>query len=136
MLERDLVGHVANNIAPVMRSELDRIAAKFDSVSNSTRAVGGFGCLDLLDPRTGAPIQEFSGQNCSHPEAVATFRAKLRENGLVGFVRPPKFHCAPPLVITPEELKEGFARAERALEAYDNCFKTDQEPITIPNGLP
>lgn len=122
MLEIDLVGHVANNVAPVMRSEVDRLAAKFPSSIGQARAVGAFGCLDLLDPRTGLPIQEVSGANCSHPEAVATFKAQLRANGLYGFVRPPKFHCGPPLVITPEELKDGFARAERALEEYDKSF--------------
>lgn len=122
MLETDLVGHVQRNVAPVMASELERLSQKFESVSSSYRHVGGFGCLDLLDPRTGHPIQEFSGANCSNTDAVNTFKAKLRENGLVGFVRPPKFHCAPPLIIEPDQLKDGFARAERALEAYDKSF--------------
>jgi len=123
MLEIDLVGHVQRNIAPVMRSELERLSQKFASVSNDYRHAGAFGCLDLLDPRTGHPIQEFSGANCSNTEAVNTFRAQLRENGLVGFVRPPKFHCAPPLIIQADQLKDGFARAERALEAYDRSFQ-------------
>jgi adenosylmethionine-8-amino-7-oxononanoate aminotransferase len=122
MLEIDLASHVQNNLAPVMRAGVEGLAAKFDSVGKA-RAVGCFGAVDLLDPRTGLPIQQFSGANCSHPEAVATFKAKLLENGMFGFVRPPIFHCAPPLVATPEELKEGFARAERAMEAYDRSFR-------------
>jgi adenosylmethionine-8-amino-7-oxononanoate aminotransferase len=135
MLEIDLAGHVQKNLAPVMREGVERLASRFDSVGKA-RAVGNFGAVDLLDPRTGLPIQQFSGAGCSHPEAVATFKAKLAENGLFGFVRPPIFHCGPPLVITPEELREGFARAERALEAYDACFKSEQTPISIPNGVP
>lgn len=121
MLEADLVGHVQRNVAPVMRSELERLSQKFVSIGGY-RAVGGFGCMDLIDPRTSKPIQEFSGVNCTNVDAVSTFRAKLLENGLVGFVRPPKFHCAPPLIIEAEQLMDGFARAERALEAYDRSF--------------
>merc|ERR1719221_1444894 len=122
MLEIDLLGHVQNKLTPVMREGVEGLANRFDFVGKA-RSVGCFGAVDLLDPRTGAPIQHFSGANCSHPEAVATFRAKLLENGLFGLVRPPIFHCAPPLVITPEELREGFKKAERALEAYGDCFK-------------
>jgi len=122
MLETDLLGHINKNIAPVIKNETARLAAKFGSVSNETRAIGAFGCLDLLDPRTGAPIQDFSGANCSHPPAIAAFKTTFREQGLSGFVRPPRFHCAPPLVITADELTEGFSRAERALEAYDSAF--------------
>jgi taurine--2-oxoglutarate transaminase len=130
MLEIDLVGHVQNNLAPVMKEGVEGLAAKFESVGQA-RAVGCFGAVDLKDPRTNTPIQLFSGANCSHPEAVATFKASLLEHGMFGFVRPPIFHCAPPLVITPEEMKEGFRRAEKALEAYESCFK-EKEHVSVP----
>jgi len=121
MLDTDLIGHVKNNIEPVMLKEVSKIVEKYDCVGQG-RVLGGFACVDLLDTRSGLPIQEFSGKNCSHPEAVLTLRKELLNNGLIGFVRPPKFHCAPPLVITPEELEEGFVRANRALDAYAACF--------------
>eukprot|EP00747_Dinoflagellata_sp_TGD_P033183 gnl/TRDRNA2_/TRDRNA2_136449_c3_seq1.p1 gnl/TRDRNA2_/TRDRNA2_136449_c3~~gnl/TRDRNA2_/TRDRNA2_136449_c3_seq1.p1 ORF type:complete len:497 (-),score=89.38 gnl/TRDRNA2_/TRDRNA2_136449_c3_seq1:80-1570(-) len=121
MLETDLVGHVKRNVEPVMIKEVNKLVEKFESVTEG-RAIGCFGCVDLVDPRTGQPIQEFSGANCSHPEAIATFRKQLYANGILGFVRPPKFHCAPPLVIQPDELEDGFARASKALEAYEAAF--------------
>jgi adenosylmethionine-8-amino-7-oxononanoate aminotransferase len=121
MLDMDLVGHVKNNVEPVMLREVSKITEKYDCVGQG-RVLGGFACVDLLDPRSGLPIQEFSGKNCSHPEAILTFRKELLNNGLIGFVRPPQFHCAPPHVITPDELEEGFARANRALDAYAACF--------------
>jgi len=121
MLDTDLVGHVKNNVEPIMLREVGRMVEKYDCVAQG-RVLGGFACVDLTDPRSGLPIQEFSGKNCSHPEAILTFRKELKNNGLIGFVRPPKFHCAPPLVIKPNELEEGFARANRALDAYAACF--------------
>jgi len=122
MLDKDLVGHAKNVIEPVMREGLEHLAAKYDSVARS-RCIGAFGCLDLIDPSTGLPIQSFDGSNCSKPDAVAVFRAALRENGIIGLVRPPLFHCAPALVIQEEEFREAFRAVDRALEAYDNCFR-------------
>eukprot|EP00746_Dinoflagellata_sp_MGD_P045336 gnl/MRDRNA2_/MRDRNA2_211102_c0_seq1.p1 gnl/MRDRNA2_/MRDRNA2_211102_c0~~gnl/MRDRNA2_/MRDRNA2_211102_c0_seq1.p1 ORF type:complete len:247 (-),score=49.64 gnl/MRDRNA2_/MRDRNA2_211102_c0_seq1:61-771(-) len=121
MLEIDLVGHVKNNVEPVMIKEINNLVESYSSVS-SGRAFGGFGCVDLVDPRTGAPIQEFSGANCSNPEAIQIFKKKLLENGIYGFVRPPKFHCAPPLVVQPDELEEGFRRCRIAMDAYEGSF--------------
>jgi len=123
ILEHDVLGHVRDNVAPVIKSECERLAAKFPSVSNQTRAVGAFGCVDLLDPRTGKEVCDFVGSFNSHPDAVNTFKSKLRENGIFGLVRPPRFHVAPPLIITTDELKDGFARCEKALEVYDSMFK-------------
>mmetsp|Transcript_65746 Transcript_65746/g.118464 ORF Transcript_65746/g.118464 Transcript_65746/m.118464 type:complete len:496 (-) Transcript_65746:386-1873(-) len=121
MLEKDLVRHAKEVIEPIMQKHIDRFAEKYDSVARG-RVVGAFGCLDLVDPRTGAPVQNFDGSDCSKPEAITIFRAALKENGLYGFVRPPMFHCAPALVIQPEELEDGFERADRALEAFDRAF--------------
>lgn len=122
VLENDLVGRAKRVIEPVIREQFDRLVSKYDSVACG-RALGAFGALDLVDPRTGAPVQGFDGSNCSHPEAVATFKASLMQNGLYGFVRPPMFHCAPALVIQREELEDGFQRAERALDVFDRAFK-------------
>ena len=34
--------------------------------------------------------------------------------------RAPQLHCAPPLIISEEELRDGWARAGRALEMFDS----------------
>lgn len=122
MLEHELVSHAKNVIEPIMKEQIGRLVAKYDSVARG-RAIGAFGCVDLVDPRTGAPVQSFDGSNCTNPEAVNSFRAALRQNGLYGFVRPPMFHCAPALVIQPDELEDGFSRADKALEVFDRAFK-------------
>jgi len=122
MLERDLVSHAKNVIEPIIEEEIARIVDKYASVARG-RCVGAFGCFDLVDPRMGEPVQNFDGSNCTNPDAVSAFRAALLANGLYGFVRPPMFHCAPALVISPEELKDGFRRADRALQVFDEAFQ-------------
>jgi len=121
MLEKDLLGHVQTNLAPVIKSEIERLCKTYKSVGEG-RAVGAFGAIDLLDPRTGLPVQDFAGKTCSHPEAVLTLRKTLRANGIHGMIRPPRLHCAPPLVNTVDELKDGFLQVEKAIDAYDKCF--------------
>lgn len=122
VLEQDLVGRAKSVVEPVMRRRIEGILGRFASVS-SGRCVGAFGCMDLIDPRSGLPVQGFDGSNCSHPDAVAGLKASLLENGIYGFIRPPKLHCAPALVIPPEDLEDGFDRVERALEVYDSAFR-------------
>jgi len=122
MLEHDLVSHAKNVIEPIIKEEVARLVDKYNSVARG-RCTGAFGCFDLIDPRTGEPVQNFDGSNCTNPDAVAAFRAALLANGLYGFVRPPMFHCAPALVITPEELRDGFRRADRALQVFDETFR-------------
>lgn len=121
MLENDIVGHVRDTVAPIMKSECERIRDRFASVSEA-RAIGAFGCLELIDPRNGQPIQDFSGKNVMHPEAIATLKSEFKKNGLFGIVRCPKVHCAPPLIISADETKDAFQRLEHAIEAYDKCF--------------
>lgn len=41
------------------------------------------------------------------------------DNGLIGMIRPPLLHVAPPLVISEEELLDGFDRQDKALYCLD-----------------
>jgi len=44
------------------------------------------------------------------------------ENGLIGLLRPPHLHVAPPLVISEEELLDGFERQDKALYTLDEAL--------------
>ena len=44
------------------------------------------------------------------------------ENGLIGLLRPPHMHVAPPLIITEEELLDGFERQDKALDVLDEAL--------------
>jgi len=65
-----------------------------------------------MNPKTGERIMQL-GQPMP-PEMVASKKA-FNAEGLIGFLRPPQVHCAPPLIISADELRDGFARLDRAL---------------------
>lgn len=48
------------------------------------------------------------------------FSAKLIENGIYMWVRAPVFHHAPPLIITEEQLNDGFDRIDDAFKVLDH----------------
>jgi hypothetical protein len=44
------------------------------------------------------------------------------QTGLIGLLRPPHMHVAPPLIITEEELLDGFERQDKALDVLDEAL--------------
>jgi len=54
------------------------------------------------------------------PPEVHKFKAKLLENGIQTWVRPPVFHLAPPLIINETELNDAFSKIDDALKELDH----------------
>lgn len=100
----------------VMLEEINRLVSKHSSVK-AGRAIGLFGCLDLQGS-DGRLIQPLTGPSPPH---VVDFRRALRDNGLIALFRPPLLHCCPPLVVSEEELRDGFARLSNALVSLDEA---------------
>jgi len=119
MLKEKLCDHVTDTLAPIMKRRTEGLVDKYEHVARS-RAIGAFGCLDLVD-KAGQRVQQLDGGNCSNPEAVLALRKSFKDNGLYGFLRLPFVHCAPPLVIPAEQMEDGFDRLDRAIEAYETC---------------
>ncbi len=93
----------------------DQLAARHPSVG-ATRSIGLFGVVELVRNRqTMEPMAPFNGTS---DEMVALGR-RFREDGLYTFTRWNYFHTNPPLTISEEELAEGFAIIDRALEITD-----------------
>ena len=113
MREEKLVENAAR-LEKVMRSEMDRLKARHPSVKEG-RALGLFGMVDLQKNKKGEPLAPYNG---NHP-AMGKLAAFFRDNGLFTFVRWGSFTCNPPLTITEEQLKEGFAIIDRGLEITD-----------------
>ncbi len=112
--EDDLVGNAAR-MGTVMRAHHERLAAKHPSVG-AHRNIGLFGILDLVrsqDPWT--PITPFNGTS-DEMKAIGKF---FRENGLYVMIANNSIHTNPPLCITEEQLAEGFAVIDKALEIAD-----------------
>jgi len=112
-LKHDLAGKAAA-MEPIMVEELQKIVEKHRSVRQA-RAIGLFGCLDLVG-EDGNCLQEYQQPQSPNTQA---FRKAMFENGLWGLFRPPLLHCAPPLIITEPELRDGFARLDKALATLD-----------------
>jgi len=113
MIEHDLIGNAAR-LERVMIECTARLIERHPSAKRG-RAVGLFGCIDLCGP-DGKLMQPLAGP--PHP-AVTPFKRALSDEGIYGFVRPPFLHTAPPLVVSEEELRDGFDRVDRALDTLD-----------------
>ena len=48
---------------------------------------------------------------------IAAFKQAMLDEGLISLFRNCILHVAPPLIITEEELRDGFKRMNRALKA-------------------
>jgi taurine--2-oxoglutarate transaminase len=114
--EDGLIGNAAR-LDPVMREHHARLAARHPSVG-ATRNLGLFGIIDLVrsrDPWT--PLTPFNGTS-DEMKAIARF---LRENGVYTMTPNNSIHTNPPLCITEEQLGEGFAIIDAALDIADQA---------------
>lgn len=114
--EDDLIGNAAR-LGPVMREHHERLAAKHPSVG-AHRNLGLFGILDLVrshDPWT--PMTPFNGTS-DEMKAVGKY---LREHKLYTMLANNSIHTNPPLCITADELAEGFAIIDAALDIADQA---------------
>jgi len=108
--EDDLIGN-ARRLGPVMAKLLDELARKHPIVG-AHRSIGLFGLVELVKNReTQEPLAPF-GQTTA---ATKRLTGLLREEGLYTFVRWHTFFTNPPLCVTEEQLREGFAMIDRAL---------------------
>jgi taurine--2-oxoglutarate transaminase len=115
--EEDRLIENAARLGPVMRAHHERLAAKHRSVG-AHRNLGLFGILDLVrshDPYT--PLTPFNGTS-DEMKAIARF---LRDNGLYTMIANNSIHTNPPLCITEDQLAEGFAIIDRALDLADEA---------------
>jgi taurine---2-oxoglutarate transaminase len=110
----DMVGNAAR-LDPVLKELLSGLQERHPSVG-TVRSIGLFGVFELVRSRdTMEPMAPFNG---SSPEMTA-LDARLREDGLYTMLHWNQVFTNPPLCITEEQLREGFAVIDRALDATD-----------------
>jgi taurine--2-oxoglutarate transaminase len=117
LLEEGMVENAAR-LGGVQRAEMDRLQAKHPSVAEG-RCIGLFGMMDVRRDSRGTPI---AGYNQNSP-VMGRFAKYLKDNGLFTFVRWGSFMCNPPLCITEEQLLEGYAIIDAALDITDEAFE-------------
>ncbi len=117
VLEEDRLIERAAAMGQVMAELLAGLAGRHPSVG-AVRSIGLFGIVELVrNRRTMEPMAPFNG---SSPEMKA-IGARFREEGLYAFVRWNSVFTNPPLPITEDELREGFAIIDRALVEADRA---------------
>jgi taurine---2-oxoglutarate transaminase len=117
VMEQDNLLERAVERGKLMASLQAELAAKHPSVG-AVRSIALFGIIELVRNRkTMEPMAPFNG---SSPEMGALGKF-FRQEGLYTFVRWNYFFTNPPLSITEDELREGFAIIDRGLEITDKA---------------
>src|SRR6187455_1169438 len=105
----------AARMGELMRTHHEQLAARHPSVG-AARSLGLFGIIELVRDRSSMePMAPFNGTS----DEMVALGKRFREDGLYTFVRWNTFFTNPPLVITEEEMAEGFAIIDRALDDVD-----------------
>ncbi len=119
VMEEDGLVERATCTGKVMAALLAELAARHPSVG-AVRSIGLFGIVELVrnrDART--PMAPLNGTSPEMSELGKFFR----QEGLYTVVRWNYFFTNPPLSITEEELREGFAIIDRALAITDRAVQ-------------
>jgi taurine--2-oxoglutarate transaminase len=111
-----LVEHAAA-MGPVLHHLLADLGEQHPSVGE-VRSIGLFGVIELVkDRQTKEPAAPWNG---SSPAMVA-LRQYCLDHGLYLYTHWHTVLVIPPLIITPEQLEEGFAILDKALEITDSA---------------
>jgi taurine--2-oxoglutarate transaminase len=114
--EDDLVGN-AKRLDPVMRRHHEELMTKHPSVGR-VRNIGLFGILELVKSRdTMEPLSPYNVVN----ETMQAVNKALLERGLFTMIRFNGIMTNPPLCISEEQLEEGFAIIDEALDVADSA---------------
>lgn len=106
----------AREMGKMMRAGLIELLEEHPSVGE----VRGTGLLQIIELVKNRHTREpMSGWNQPPSEAMQKVAAKLRELGMSTFVKWDWIFCAPPLVVTEEQLGEGLEMIDQALQIAD-----------------
>lgn len=115
VMQQDKMVEKAEETGKVLADMLDELMDRHPSVG-TVRSIGMFGIVELVRNRkTKEPMAPYNG---SSPE-MAAFKKYMLDHGVFLYTH---WHTAliiPPLITTPEQLQEGFAVMEKALEITD-----------------
>ncbi len=117
VMQEDGLVERAQAMGPVLARHLREMGEAHPSVGD-VRSIGLFGVIELVrDRRTREPMAPFNG---SSPEMDAV-RKRLLERGLFLYTHWHTLLILPPLIITQEQLAEGFRLIDEALEITDRA---------------
>ena len=110
----------ARALGETLKAELGRLKQRHPSVGD-VRAIGLFSIIELVKDRaTREPMTPYNPKP-SELGPMPAFGAFLRENGLFTFVRWNTCFVNPPLIVSEQQLREGLAIIDRALDITDRA---------------
>lgn len=116
LLKEDVLGHV-QRLSGTFEDTMKSISENHPCIKQY-RSVGLFGCFDVHTPDGSNPQLQHTAIN----SAFVTYKKAYTDNGLMGLLRPPHLHVAPPLIISEDELLDGFDRQDKSLYALDEAL--------------
>ncbi|MCK9516660.1 MAG: aspartate aminotransferase family protein [Ottowia sp.] len=121
MREQDLNAHVRRLGDEVIGPGLRELAGRHPSVGE-VRGLGAFWAVELVrDRATREPLVPFNARgDAARP--MAEFKQACLDNGLWPFVHFNRTHVAPPCIATAEEVREGLAILDQALDVADRHY--------------
>ncbi len=119
VMQEDRLVERAEQMGEVMADMLAELAQRHPSVGE-VRSIGLFGAIELVKNRQNkTPMAPF---NQNSPEMIA-FRKYLLDNGVFLYTHWHTVLLVPPLIITEEQLAEGFEVIDRALAITDSAVE-------------
>jgi taurine--2-oxoglutarate transaminase len=116
-MQSDHVVEHAAEMGPVLADMLSELVERHPSVGE-VRSIGLFGAIELVrDRRIKEPMAPYGS---SSPE-MNRLRKFLLDQGVFVYTHWHTVLLIPPLIITPEQLGDGFAAIDRALEICDEA---------------
>lgn len=114
--DNHILDHV-QKMAPIFRRFLSDLGENHPSIGD-VRSIGLFGILELVrDRKTKEPMAPFNGTS---PE-MKSLQKYLIDNGVFLITHWNTVLLIPPLIITEDQLSEGFAVIDKALEITDSA---------------
>ena len=103
----------------ILRPELTAMTARHQIIGD-VRGTGVFFALEMVTNRqTKEPLAPYGASSAAMNELVAA----CRREGVLIFNNFNRIHVVPPCTITDDEVREGLARLERALETVDHYYE-------------
>jgi taurine---2-oxoglutarate transaminase len=123
ILREDIISHV-QDVSVLFRNEMQRLTTIHPCIKQY-RTIGLFGCFDVQDMDGCHPRLACEGDSPEQQVNTMAYDKYIQayaDNGLIGLHRYPHIHCAPPLIITKDELLDAFERLHQALLVLDEAL--------------
>jgi len=120
VLHEDHLVEKAAETGKVLNEMMTELADRHPSMGEY-RSIGLFGVMELVkDRKTREPMAPFAGSS----QEMTNFKNYLLDKGVFLYTHWHTVLLIPPLIITPEQLREGFSIIDKALEITDKAAKS------------